>query len=172
VFIMANLNKVMLIGRLTRDPEVRMFSNGGKVAKFGFAVNNRRKNQQTGQWEDEPVFLEVEAFNRGEFGKTADLVEQYLHKGSQVFIEGHLKFDQWTSQEGQKRTAIKVVLDNMQFLEPRADGGTGGQPRTYPPRQKDAPGAPPPSDFDPGSDPGERPMDPPPPGAGEENIPF
>ena len=53
---MANLNKVMLIGRLTRDPEVRMFSNGGKVAKFGFAVNNRRKNQQTGQWEDEPVF--------------------------------------------------------------------------------------------------------------------
>src|SRR5687767_866254 len=95
---MANLNKVMLIGRLTRDPEVRMFSNGGKVAKFGFAVNNRRKNQQSGQWEDEPVFLDVEAFNRGEFGKQADLVEQYLRKGSQVFIEGHLKFEQWTSQ--------------------------------------------------------------------------
>jgi single-strand DNA-binding protein len=165
---MANLNKVMLIGRLTRDPEVRMFSNGGKVAKFGFAVNNRRKNQQTGQWEDEPCFLDVEAFNRGETGKTADLVEQYLRKGSQVFIEGHLKFDQWTSQEGQKRTAIKVVLDNMQFLELRTDGG----PRGSAPRQQNAPPSAPPSDFDPGSDSGDRPMDPPPPGAGEENIPF
>ncbi len=170
---MANLNKVMLIGRLTRDPEVRMFSNGGKVAKFGFAVNNRRKNQQSGQWEDEPVFLDVEAFNRGEFGKQADLVEQYLHKGSQVFIEGHLKFEQWTSQEGQKRSALKIVLDNMQFLEPRADGGSGPQ-RTYPPRKQDGP---PPSVQpggydDPGQDPGDRPMDPPPPGASEENIPF
>ena len=101
---MANLNKVMLIGRLTRDPEIRTFANGGKVAKFGFAVNNRRKNQQTGQWEDEPVFIDVEAFNRGESGKLADLVEQYLRKGSQVFIEGHLKLDQWTDKDGQKRS--------------------------------------------------------------------
>src|SRR4051795_9539405 len=80
---MANLNKVMLIGRLTRDPEVRTFSNGGKVAKFGFAVNNRRKNQQTGQYEDEPVFLDVDAFNWGDKRKLADLVEQYLRKGHQ-----------------------------------------------------------------------------------------
>ena len=58
---MANLNKVMLIGRLTRDPEVRTFASGGKVAKFGFAVNNRRKNATTGQWEDEPVFIDVDA---------------------------------------------------------------------------------------------------------------
>jgi single-strand DNA-binding protein len=122
----ANLNKVMLIGRLTRDPEVRTFSNGGKVAKFGFAVNNRKKNQQTGQWEDDPVFIDVEAFNRGELGKQADLVEQYLAKGRQVFIEGHLKLDQWTDKEGQKRSRLLVVLDNMQFLEPRQDGGTGG----------------------------------------------
>ena len=79
---MANLNKVMLIGRLTRDPEMRTFANGGKVAKFGFAVNNRKKNQQTGQWEDEPVFLDVEAFNRETGRKLADLVEQYLRKGA------------------------------------------------------------------------------------------
>lgn len=123
---MANLNKVMLIGNLTRDPEVRTFSNGGKVAKFGFAVSNRRKNSQTGQWENEPVYIDVEAFNRGEFGKQADLVEQYLRKGSQVFIEGHLQLDQWTSQDGQKRSKLKVVLDNMQFLEPRQDGAQGG----------------------------------------------
>lgn len=158
---MANLNKVMLIGRLTRDPEVRMFSNGGKVAKFGFAVNNRRKNQQSGQWEDEPVFLEVEAFNRGEFGKQADLVEQYLRKGSQVFIEGHLKFEQWTSQDGQKRSALKVVLDNMQFLEPRSDGG----PRGSGPRRPEAPG----SDYDSG-EPAMPPSSPPP--QSEGDIPF
>src|SRR5580765_841352 len=103
---MANLNKVMLIGRLTRDPEVRMFSNGGKVAMFGFAVNNRRKNQQTGQWEDEPCFLDVEVFNRGDTGKKADLAEQYLSKGKQVFLEGKLKMDSWTTPEGQKRNRI------------------------------------------------------------------
>src|SRR5437667_9078594 len=142
---MANLNKVMLIGRLTRDPEVRMFANGGKVAHFGFAVNNKRKNPQTGQWEDEPVFLDVEAFNRGDFGKKADLVEQYLRKGSQVFIEGHLKLDQWTSQEGQKRSLIKVVLDNLEFLERRTDGGGAAPPR----RQEDTA---PPSDYGPGPD--------------------
>src|SRR6185436_11781205 len=123
---MANLNKVMLIGRLTRDPEVRMFPNGGKVAKFGFAVNNRKKNSQTGQWEDDPVFLDVEAFNRGEFGKQADLCEQYLRKGHQAFIEGSLKLDQWTSQDGQKRSKLKIVVDNVQFLEPRGDGPRGG----------------------------------------------
>jgi single-strand DNA-binding protein len=133
---MANLNKVMLIGRLTRDPEVRTFSNGGKVAKFGFAVNNRKKNQQTGQWEDDPVFLDVEAFNRGEFGKQADLVEQYLSKGRQVFIEGHLKLDQW-EKDGQKQSRLKVVLDNLQFLEPRPDGASGGgAPRASAPAQR------------------------------------
>src|SRR5262249_15285719 len=103
---MANLNKVMLIGRLTRDPEVRAFPNGGKVAAFGFAVNNRRKNAQTGQWEDEAVFLDVEAFNpRGDQGRRlADLVEQHMRKGHQFFLEGHLRLDQWTDKnDGQKR---------------------------------------------------------------------
>jgi single-strand DNA-binding protein len=119
----ANLNKVMLIGRLTRDPEVRTFSNGGKVAKIGFAVNNRKKNQQTGQWEDDPVFLDIDAFNRETGRKLADLVEQYLKKGHQCYIEGNLVLDQWTDKDGQKRSKIKVVLQDVQFLEPRADGG-------------------------------------------------
>jgi len=122
---MANLNKVMLIGRLTRDPETRVFTTGGKVAKFGFAVNNRRKNQQSGQWEDEPVFLDVEAFNRGESGKQADIVEQYLNKGTQVFIEGHLQLDQWKAEDGSNRSKLKVVVDHFQFLEPK-----GGDTRT------------------------------------------
>src|ERR1051325_3623471 len=140
---MANLNKVMLIGRLTRDPEVRMFQNGGKVAKFGFAVNNRRKSPQSGQWEDEPVFLECEAFNRGETGKLADLIEQYLHKGNQAYVEGHLKLDQWDDKTtGDKRQKIKIVVDNVQFLEPRRDGqgGSGG----YTPRRQESPAAAPP----------------------------
>jgi single-strand DNA-binding protein len=165
---MANLNKVMLIGRLTRDPEVRMFPNGGKVAKFGFAVNNRRKNSQTGQWEDEPVFLDVEAFNRGEFGKQADLCEQYLRKGAQTFIEGHLQLDQWTSQDGQKRKLLKIVVDNFQFLEPRGDGAQrplapGGAASA---RRPAGPGGG--DDFDQH----EPPMDPPPPGRSDEDIPF
>ena len=124
---MANLNKVMLIGRLTRDPEARTFSNGGKVVKFGFAVNNSRKNKDTGEWENEPVFIDVDAFNKGDFGKLADRIEQ-LRKGQQIFIEGHLKLDQWTSQDGQKRSKITVVCDNFQYLEPRGEsmGGEGG----------------------------------------------
>lgn len=131
---MANLNKVMLIGRLTRDPEVRSFTNGGKVAKFGFAVTNRRKNSQTGQWEDEPMFIDCEAFNRGEFGKLADTIEQYLKKGSQVYLEGRLHLDQWDDKTtGQKRSKHKLVVEMMQMLETRADAqarmsraGSGG----------------------------------------------
>src|SRR5205823_6383780 len=107
--IMANLNKVMLIGRLTRDPETRTFSTGGKVAKFGFAVNNKKKNASTGQWEDEAVFLDIDAFNRGDTGRQlADLVEQHFRKGRQFFIEGHLQLDQWTGQDGQKRSRLKI----------------------------------------------------------------
>ena len=122
---MANLNKVMLIGRLTRDPEVRTFASGGKVANFGFAVNNRRKNATTGEWEQEAVFVDVKAFNREKGRQLADLVEQYLRKGNQVYIEGHLQLDQWTSQDGQKQSRLRVVLDELQFLEPRPEGAMG-----------------------------------------------
>jgi single-strand DNA-binding protein len=164
---MANLNKVMLIGRLTRDPETRMFANGGKVAKFGFAVNNRRKNSQTGQWEDEPCFLDVEAFNRGDYGKTADTVEQYLRKGSQAFIEGHLVLEQWTSPEGQKRQRLKVVVDYLQFLDPRpADGSRGPAPVQRKPVNPQG-GMP-----EEGYDPGDAGIEPPPPGGRGEDIPF
>ncbi|MCS6976330.1 MAG: single-stranded DNA-binding protein [Gemmatales bacterium] len=146
---MANLNKVLLIGRLTRDPEVRTFSNGGKVARFGFAVNNRRKNSQTGQWEDDPVWLDCEAYNRGEFGKLAETVEQYCRKGSQVFIEGHLQLDQWTDRDNQKRQKLKIVVDALQLLDRRQDGpatpaaGRGAASRTTAADVPEVPG-----DFD------------------------
>src|SRR5262245_56104906 len=132
---MANVNKVILVGRLTRDPETRTFSNGGKVAKFGFAVTNRKKNSQTGQWEDVPMFIDCEAYNRGEFGKQADLVEQYLAKGRQVYLEGRLELDQWDDKTtGQKRSKHKLVVENMQFLdggrqgESESEGEGGGRP--------------------------------------------
>jgi single-strand DNA-binding protein len=123
---MANLNKVMLIGRLTRDPEIRTFSTGGKVANIGFAVNNRKKNQQTGQWEDEPVFLDLKAFNREPGRKMADTVEQYLRKGMQVYFEGRLTVEEWEDKNGGgKRRAVKIIVEDFQFLEPRQDGGSG-----------------------------------------------
>lgn len=124
---MANLNKVILIGRLTRDPETRSFPSGGMVTKFGFAVTNRRKNGQTGQWEDEPMFIDVEVYNRGEFGKLADLVRDRCHKGSQIMIEGRLHLDQWDDKTtGQKRSKHKIVVDNVQLLDPRPAGAGGG----------------------------------------------
>ena len=123
---MANLNKVMLIGRLTREPELIQTKSMAKGVKFGFAVNNRKKDQGSGQWIDEPVYIDCEVWNRGEMGKQADLVQQSLHKGSQVFIEGHLKMDKWQDKtDGSNRTKITLVVDNFQFLEPRGEGGIG-----------------------------------------------
>ena len=165
---MANLNKVMFIGRLTRDPEVRTFASGGKVANFGFAVNNRRKNPQSGQWEDEPVFIDMAVFNRGENGRQADMAEQSLRKGHQVFVEGHLKLDQWTSQDGQKRSKLSVVVDNFQFLEPRSESGMGGgdrMARATPASRRPAP-APTGGRFEESAE-----LEPPDRG-GEEEIPF
>jgi len=123
----ANFNKVILIGNLTRDPECRTFTNGGKVAKFGFAVNNRKKNMQTGQWEEEPMFIDCEAFNRGETGTLANVIEQYCKKGSQICIEGRLQLDQWDDKTtGQKRSKHKIVVETMQLLGSKQDGQSGG----------------------------------------------
>jgi single-strand DNA-binding protein len=127
---MANLNKVMLIGRLTRDPEPIL---GGKGAKFGFAVNNRKLNSETQQWEDVPVFIDMEMWNKNEAYRPADRVLQTLRKGQQIFIEGHLKLDTWEDKNGGgKRSALKVVVENFQYLEPRTDGT--GEPMARAPR--------------------------------------
>lgn len=114
---MSNLNKVMLLGRVSREIEARSFSDGTKAVNFGFVVNNKKKNQQTGKYEDEPVWLDCSAF-----GKTADLIDQYLQKGSQAFIEGHLKLDQWNDKTtGEKRTKLKIVVDNVQFIGSKSE---------------------------------------------------
>lgn len=139
---MANLNKVMLIGRLTRDPEPIL---NGKGAKFGFAVNNRKLNQDTQQWEDVPVFIDMEIWNRGEMGKQAERLLQTVRKGQQIFIEGHLKLDTWEDKNGGgKRSALRVVVENFQYLEARQDGmnGNGGMAAARPAARPAAAAAP------------------------------
>ena len=114
----------MLIGRLTREPETRTSAGGMTVTKFGFAVDNKKKNQQTGQYDNDPVFLDAVAF-----GKMADLVTQYLHKGNEAFIEGHLQLEKWTDKtSNQQRSKVSIVVDSVQFLggkkqEQRSEGG-------------------------------------------------
>ncbi|OIO04947.1 MAG: single-stranded DNA-binding protein [Elusimicrobia bacterium CG_4_10_14_0_2_um_filter_56_8] len=125
---MANLNKVMLIGRLTREPEIKEFSNGGKVANIGFAVNNNRKNAQTGQWEDVPVWVELKAFSNERGRKLADLVEKYLHKGSQAYVEGHLVLEEWAGKEdGRKQSKMVVYVDTIEFLGSRGDSAAASE---------------------------------------------
>ena len=124
---MAAFNKVVLVGRLTADPESRTFSNGGKVTKFRFAVTNRKKNQQSGQWEDDPMFIDCDAFNRGEFGTLANTIEQYCRKGSQILIEGKLVFEQWDDKNGGgKRSKHKILVEAMQLLDGKQQDGQGG----------------------------------------------
>ena len=121
---MSSYNKVVLVGRLTRDAETRSFNSGGKVAKFGLAVTgSRKKNQQTGKWEEEPCFLDCEAFNRGEYGKLADTVENYCSKGSQVLVDGHLTQQNWTGQDGSKRSKLVVVVDALQLMGSKPQSG-------------------------------------------------
>ena len=116
-----NFNKIMLLGRLTDNPEVRTFTNGGKVAKFTIAVNDRKKNSDTGDWEDNPTFVDCKIFNRGEFGKMADHASTYLHKGSLTFVEGKLVQERWENEAGDKRSKHIIYLDSFQVLDPKEE---------------------------------------------------
>ena len=119
---MANLNKVMLIGRLTRDPEVRYTPKGTAVAELGLAVN-RFRTDDSGQRHEETAFIDTTLW-----GRQAELAQQYLSKGRQVFVEGRLQMDTWEDKNsGQKRSKLKVVGENMQFLD--SGGGGGGGPQ-------------------------------------------
>jgi single-strand DNA-binding protein len=117
---MANLNKVLLIGNLTRDPEVRYTPKGTAVADIGIAINRVWSNDQ-GQRQEETTFVDVTLW-----GRQAELAQQYLSKGRGVFIEGRLQMDTWDDkQTGQKRSKLKVVAESLQFLP---DGKGGGAP--------------------------------------------
>jgi single-strand DNA-binding protein len=111
-----SINKVVISGNLTRDPELRATSSGMPILGLGVAVNDRRKNQSTGEWEDYPNFIDCTMF-----GTRAEVVSQFLSKGSKVAIEGKLRWSQW-ERDGQKRSKIEVIIDEIEFLSPR-DGG-------------------------------------------------
>lgn len=128
---MASFNEVILVGRLGRDPETRAFANGGKVAKFSIAVDKRKKNA-SGTWEKAAVWVDVEAFNRGDTGKLADLVEQYVHKGSLILVRGEIDNDEWMDKStNQKRSKLKIVADKVEFLDSKRDAGSPPSSPSY-----------------------------------------
>jgi single-strand DNA-binding protein len=119
---MASLNKVMLIGNLTRDPEIKYTPKGTAIADIGLAVN-RNYTTESGEKREEVTFIDVTLW-----GRTAEIVGEYCKKGRPLFVEGRLQLDQWDDkQTGQKRSKLKVVGDNIQLLGGR-EGGAGGGP--------------------------------------------
>jgi single-strand DNA-binding protein len=142
---MANVNKVMLLGNLTRDPELRYTPQGSAVCEFALAMNYSYTNKQSGQKVEEVSFIDIVAW-----GRTGEICAEYLKKGRQVFVEGRLKQDRWESPEGKKMSKIRVIAENVQFI-----GGRPGGPG--------APAAP-----DAGAAPAEPAADAPP----DQDVPF
>jgi len=151
---MANFNKVILAGNLTRDPELRYTPKGTAVVKLGLAINRTWKNE-TGETKEEVTFVDVDAFSR-----QAEVIAQYLKKGRPILVEGRLRLDQWDDkQTGQKRSRLGVVLEGFQFL------GTGtrneGVPSAAEPPRRPAAAAAPVSAPEPDGPP-----------ATEDDVPF
>ena len=115
--IMSSLNKVILVGNLTRDLEMRDLPSGNKVGNFGLAVN-RRYRTQDGDEREETTFVDIAAF-----GRSAENIARYCHKGSPLLVEGRLRFESWQNDQGEKRNRLSVVLESSQFLP---DGKSGG----------------------------------------------
>jgi single-strand DNA-binding protein len=119
---MANFNKVFLMGNLTRDPALSYLPSQTAVCEIGLAINRKWTDQQ-GQAKEETTFVDCSAF-----GRTAETISKYLKKGRPVFVEGRLKLDQWEAQDGTKRSKMRVIIDNFQFIDSggRATEGGGG----------------------------------------------
>lgn len=153
---MANFNKVILIGNLTRDPEMRVTPGGLSICKFGLAVN-RNFTDKEGNKREETTFVDIDSF-----GKQAEVISKYMSKGRPIMVEGRLKLDQWETGNGEKRSKLGVVLEQFQFLGGRAESGSeggyadgggqesggGGYERNSPPPRKAAPAPEPTDDFE------------------------
>jgi single-strand DNA-binding protein len=127
---MASYNRVILVGNLTRDPELRYIQSGTAVTDIGLAVSDRRKNNN-GEWIEETTFVDITIW-----GRTAEVAGEYLTKGSSVLIEGRLKLDSWETQDGQKRNKLKVICERMQMLGSKGEGrGNGGGQNNRGPQQ-------------------------------------
>ena len=144
---MANINRVVLVGNLTKDPELRQTGGGTSVCKLRLAVNTRRKDE-TGQWVDKPNYFDITVW-----GNQGERCAQYLTKGRPVAIDGRLEWREWETPEGNKRQAVDVVADTVQFLGGRQEGELSGERQFVPAGAADA-GA----DF--------------PPSAADDDIPF
>jgi len=118
--VAANINRVVLVGNLTRDPEVRQTPSGTSVCSLRIAVNSRRRDE-SGQWTDKPNYFSVSVF-----GNQADSCAQYLSKGRPVAVDGRLDWREWQTQDGQKREAVEIVAESVQFLGSRGGAEQGG----------------------------------------------
>ncbi|MDO4404748.1 MAG: single-stranded DNA-binding protein [Atopobiaceae bacterium] len=119
-----SINRVNISGNLTRDPELRATQAGTSILTFGVAVNDRRRNPQTGEWEEYPNYIDCVVF-----GNRAEPLSRFLSKGSKVALEGKLRWSQW-ERDGQKRSKIEVIVDEVEFLSPRQNqGGYQQQPQ-------------------------------------------
>lgn len=116
-----SINRVCITGNLTRDPELRSTAGGMAILKMGIAVNDRRKNSQSGEWEDMPNFFDVVLF-----GARGESLSRFLSKGSKIAVEGKLRWSQWETPDGDKRSKVEIVADDIEFMSTRGEGGGSG----------------------------------------------
>jgi len=116
-----SINRVVVSGNLTRDPELRSTGSGMAILKLGLAVNDRRKSPQSGEWEDVPNFFDVTVF-----GQRGESLSRFLQKGSKVTIEGKLRWSQWETPDGDKRSKVEIIADDIEFMSSRGEGGGAG----------------------------------------------
>src|SRR5919201_5039859 len=112
-----DINRVTIVGRLTRDPELRHLPSGNPVLQLGVAVNGRQKDE-TGNWVDKPNFFDVKVF-----GNQAEMLAQHLSKGRRIGVDGRLDWSSWEAQDGSKRSKVEIVAQSVQFLDSRGEGG-------------------------------------------------
>jgi single-strand DNA-binding protein len=121
-----DINRVTLVGRLTRDPELRHLPSGTPVLQLGVAVNGRQKDD-AGNWTDKPNFFDVKVF-----GNQAEMLAQHLGKGRRIGVDGRLDWSSWEAQDGSKRSKVEVIAQSVQFLDSRGDAEGGQQPQFVP----------------------------------------
>ena len=127
---MSSFNKVILMGNLTRDPELRVTPNGNNICKFSVATSRSYKTQD-GEQREETTFVDIDVF-----GRRAEVIAKYFTKGKPILVEGRLKLDQWENQSGEKRSKLHVVLENFSFVGSRGESPESGYEETAPPPRK------------------------------------
>jgi single-strand DNA-binding protein len=153
--VAGSINSVIVIGNLTRDPELKATPSGTSVCSLRIAVNDQVKDQASGEWVEKANFFTVDVF-----GRQAETCAQYLTRGRQVAVSGRLRWRQWETQDGQKREAVSIAADRVQFIGPRDGGSSGGGGYQQPAAQRQNPpafnneglDAPPAGDFAEGDD--------------------